>query len=68
MVFGTTPKALTADIVSEGKVATMEVFEDEELNINVKKNEKTFRDLGSGLMTTEKEKKIIFFSISLQLF
>ena len=31
MVFGTTLKALTADIVSEGKVASMEVFEDEEL-------------------------------------
>ena len=31
MVFGTTPKALTADIVSEGKVASMEVFKDEEL-------------------------------------
>jgi len=31
MVFGTTPKALTADIVSEGKVGTMEVFENEEL-------------------------------------
>jgi len=31
MVFGTTPKALTENIVSEGKVASMEVFEDEEL-------------------------------------
>ena len=31
MVFGTTPKALTENIVSEGKVGTMEVFEDEEL-------------------------------------
>jgi len=31
MVFGTTPKALTADIVSEGKINSMEVFEDEEL-------------------------------------
>ena len=31
MVFGTTPKALTADIVSEGKAGTMEVFENEEL-------------------------------------
>ena len=31
MVFGTTPNVLTADIVSEGKVASMEVFEDEEL-------------------------------------
>ena len=31
MVFGTTPNALTADIVSEGKIGTMEVFENEEL-------------------------------------
>ena len=31
MVFGTTPKALTENMVSEGKVGTMEVFEDEEL-------------------------------------
>ena len=31
MVFGTTPNALTADIVSEGQVASMEVFENEEL-------------------------------------
>ena len=31
MVFGTTPKALTENLVSEGKVASMEVFEDAEL-------------------------------------
>ena len=31
MVFGTTPKALTTDIISEGKLASMEVFENEEL-------------------------------------
>ena len=31
MVFGTTPNVLTADIVSEGKVASMEVFKNEEL-------------------------------------
>ncbi len=31
MVFGTTPKALTENIVSEGQVASMEVFENEEL-------------------------------------
>jgi uncharacterized membrane protein len=31
MVFGTTPKALTADMASEGKAASMEVFENEEL-------------------------------------
>ena len=31
MVFGTTPKVLTTDIISEGKLASMEVFENEEL-------------------------------------
>jgi len=31
MVFGTTPKALTTDIVSEGKLNSMEVFKNEEL-------------------------------------